>query len=54
MFLQNYILTTKLWNNFNEVTIQIKLFMEAQQAIMVWIKNYDMFERIIIVPYKEF
>ena len=46
--------TQKKWNNFNEVIIQIKLFMEAQQAIMVWIKNYDLFERIIIVPYKEF
>ena len=44
----------KDWNTFYEVTPQIKLFMEAQQAIMVWVKNNDKFERIIIVPYNEF
>ena len=46
--------TQKTWNSFNEVTKQIKLFMEAEQAIMVWVKKFSEYQRIIIVPYEQF
>ena len=42
------------WSSFSAVAPQIHLFMEANQAIMVWIKNNINFERVIIVPYNEF
>ena len=44
----------KEWLPFSAVAPQIQLFMEAQQAIMVWIKNKDVFKRVIIIPYNEF
>ena len=42
------------WSSFSAVAPQIDLFMEAKQAIMVWIKNKNHYERVIITPYKEF
>lgn len=42
------------WQTFSAVAPQIQLFMEAEQAIMVWIKNEETFERNIVVPFKKF
>lgn len=43
----------KSWFTFSEVTPQINKFIEASQAIMVWIKNNGNFNRVVIVPYKK-
>ena len=44
----------KEWLNFSAVAPQIQLFMEAKQAIMVWIKGDNTFKRVIVVPYSNF
>ena len=44
----------KEWHIFSAVAKKIQLFMDAKQAIMVWVKNKQKFERVIIVPYHQF
>ena len=46
--------TQNEWFSFEDSVPQIKLFIEAKQAIMVWSKNKTTYKRTIIVPYSQF
>ena len=41
------------WQTKNEVLPFIEEFMHQFQAILVWVKNENKFERVIVVPYDE-
>lgn len=46
--------TQKEWISFNEALLSIQAFMDVQQSLMIWIKNKEVYRRIIIVPYDHF
>ena len=46
--------TQKDWFSFTEVISNIEVYMNANKAALVWVKNNEKIERIMVTPYNSF